>query len=144
MLTLSSVCEIQSDAFCRRYPSLRVASLRFHAVTPDDQCTPEILDARKGSWKDLWGWVSLTATSKACVSGLTAPESTFPLGHEAFFIVAPTTMQQTPSEELLISQFPELEGKMDLKGKGNLGFMTTKKAEKMLGWTEHLSNRSVA
>lgn len=53
-------------------------------------------------------------------------------------------MQQTPSEALLVSKFPELEGKMDLKGKGNLGFMTTAKAEKMLGWKEELSNRSVA
>lgn len=52
-------------------------------------------------------------------------------------------MQQTPSEELLVSQFPELEGKMELKGKGNVGFMTTKKAEKMLGWKEELDNRSV-
>lgn len=117
--------------------------MRFHAVTPDDQCTTEILAERKGHWKDLWGWVSLTATADACLRGLTAPESSFPNGHEAFFVIAPTTMQQTPSEELLATKYPELVGKMDLEGKGNIGFISTAKIEKMLGWKEVISNSSV-
>lgn len=52
-------------------------------------------------------------------------------------------MQQVASEKLLSTQFPELEGKMDLKGKGNVGFISTAKAERMLGWKEVLDNRSV-
>jgi len=132
------VCEIQADAFCRRYPSLRIATLRFHAVIPDERCTAPLLEARIGSWKDLWGWVSVTATAQSCLLGLTAPLSTFPIGHETFFIVAPTTVQQRNSEELLKEKFPELVGKMEFKG--NEGFISTKKAERMLGWKEVFSN----
>jgi hypothetical protein len=118
-------------------PTMRIATLRFHAVTDDDQCTAAHLNQRGGSWKDLWGWVSLTATAKSCLLGLTAPYETFPNGtHETFFIVAPTTQQQSDSETLLMSRFPEIQDvRIDLKG-SNVGFFDTSKAERMLGWKE--------
>lgn len=139
-----SACEIQANAFARRYPTLRIASLRFHAVTPDSLCTPPILDNRKGLWKDLWGWVSLSSTATACLSALTVPEQQFPLGHETFFIVAPTTMQQRPTLELLRERFPELVDEFGgvVEGKGNLGLISTDKARRMLGWEEEIDNRS--
>jgi hypothetical protein len=104
---------------------MRIATLRFHAVTDDDQCTAAHLNQRGGSWKDLWGWVSLTATAKSCLLGLTAPYETFP-----------TTQQQSDSETLLMSRFPEIQDvRIDLKG-SNVGFFDTSKAERMLGWKE--------
>jgi hypothetical protein len=138
-----SACEIQCDAFTRRYPTLRVASLRFHAVTPDALCSTATLHNRGGLWKDLWGWVSLSSTANACLSALTVPESQFPLGHETFFVVAPTTMQQTPTELLLKESFPELVDKVKggLDGKGNVGLISTDKARRLLGWEEVIDNR---
>jgi len=138
-----SACEIQSNAFTRRYPSLRVASLRFHAVTADDQCTTPTLHKRGGLWKDLWGWVSLSSTAQACLSALTVDEEKFPVGHETFFIVAPTTMQQTPTIDLLKEAFPELVEKYGgvVEGNGNQGLISTAKAKRMLGWEERISNR---
>lgn len=69
-------------------------------------------------------------------------ESQFPLGHETFFIVAPTTMQQTLTEDLLATQFPELVGKVKggLEGKGNVGLISTEKARRLLGWEEVIDN----
>ena len=133
---MGSVCEIQSDAFARKYPSLRIATLRFHWVVPTAKVNIESLHAAKGEWKDLWGWVSLAAVAKACLSALTVPESQFPKGHETFFIVAGTTCQQGDSMELLKSKFPEITDiRKEFKG-SNAGFFDTSKAKKFLGWEE--------
>jgi hypothetical protein len=50
-------------------------------------------------------------------------------------------MQQVPTEELLKEAFPELVDKIDLKGKGNVGLISTEKAKRMLGWEEGIDNR---
>jgi hypothetical protein len=48
-----------------------------------------------------------------------------------FNIVAPTTTQDTPSEELAKKYFPNAE----IRGlQGNQGFWSTDKAENLLGW----------
>lgn len=48
-----------------------------------------------------------------------------------FNIVAPTTTQSTPSEELAKKHFPNAK----IKGlSGNQGFWTIEKTEKVLGW----------
>ncbi|KAL7418651.1 hypothetical protein Q5752_006334 [Cryptotrichosporon argae] len=131
------VVEIQSDAFVRRYPTMRVASLRFHWVITDElAASPEELSAAGGTWKDLWGWVSTTQTARSCLLGLEAPTSTFPAGtHETFFIVAPTAVRQGSSLELLKEHFPEITD-IRREYKGNEGFFDCSKAERMLGWTE--------
>ncbi|WOO84293.1 Putative dihydroflavonol 4-reductase [Vanrija pseudolonga] len=135
-----SVCkresEIQCEAFARRYPGMRIASLRFHWVIPDSLAyDPVALDEKKGTERDLWGWVSTSQTARACLLSLTAPESTFPPGHEAFFIVAPTAVQRRLSSELLEEHYPEIK---DIRRTftGNEGFYDVSKAEKMLGWKE--------
>ena len=70
-------------------------------------------------------------------------EEKFPLGHETFFIVAPTIMQQTPTIDLLREAFPELVEKYGkvVEGKGNQGLISTAKARRVLGWEESISNR---
>lgn len=73
---------------------------------------------------------------------MTVPESQFPNGHEAFFIVAPSTQQQVPTEGLLKEAFPELVGQVKggLEGKGNVGLISTEKAKRLLGWEEIIDN----
>lgn len=117
---------------------MRIASLRFHWVVPHDLVSRETLHERGGAWKDLWGWVSLTKTAEAVLRALTVSENTFPRGHEAFFIVARTTCQQRKSLDLLKTKFrPEEEG-MEIRGRfvGNESFISSEKAERMLGWKE--------
>jgi hypothetical protein len=77
------------------------------------------------------------------LSGLTVSEEQFPLGHETFFIVAPTTMQQVPTIDLLRDAFPELVEKYGkvVEGKGNQGLISTAKAKRMLDWEESINNR---
>ena len=130
-----SFCELQSDAFVRRYPDMRIATMRFHWVVPTEWVNRETLHERGGSWKDLWGWVSLEATAKAVVLGLTAPESKFPKGHESFFICSRTTCQQRNSMELLRTKFPEIR---DIRKRfvGNEAMIDCSRAERMLGWKE--------
>ncbi|WVQ84281.1 hypothetical protein IAT38_006433 [Cryptococcus sp. DSM 104549] len=146
-------CELQADSFVRRFPSLRIATLRFHAVIPDHLCNPHSLHVNGGVWKDLWGWVSNSAVSRACLLALIAPTDTFPEGtHEAFFVVAPTMCQQRRTSDLLEEMYPEWAegaeekdtqrwdggraGKLRMALKGNEGLFDCSKAERMLGWTE--------
>lgn len=129
---------MQAASIARRYPHMRIASLRFHGVTPTRFVNRHTLHDRGGAWKDLWGWVSLDATADACLKALLAPETTFPRGHEIFFIAAKTTCQQVNSMELLRTRYdPEAEG-IEIRGKvvGNMGWFDTSKAEMMLGWKE--------
>jgi hypothetical protein len=67
----------------------------------------------------------------------------FPVGHETFFIVAPTTMQQRDTSELLGEKFPELVDGYGgvVEGRGNVGLISTLKAKRMLGWEEGIDNR---
>lgn len=115
---------------------MRVATLRFHWVAPQDQTNADDLDHVGGHWKDLWGWVSLESTARSCLLGLTAPPSTFPVGtHESFFIVAPTICGKKRTAELLKQYYPETEIKRELIG--NQGLFDCGKAKRMLGWEEH-------
>jgi len=124
------ISEQQSDSFARRYESLTIASLRFHAVMPNPVIAAdghgELARRRAG---DLWGYTSLDATARACLLALTADFR----GHEVFYIVAPRTVLATPSLELKVRFFPEVPLRGDLSG--NRGFYNCAKAEQRLGWT---------
>lgn len=129
---------MQASSFALRYPQMRIASLRFHWVVPPPLVSREALHQEGGAWKDLWGWVSLGATAEACLKAITAPISTFPLGHEVFLIAAKTTCQQVNSMDLLRSKYsPKSEG-IYFRGLmvGNQSFFDTGKAERMLEWKE--------
>ncbi|OCF35069.1 hypothetical protein I316_03109 [Kwoniella heveanensis BCC8398] len=132
--------ELQGDAFVRRYPSMRIACLRFHGVVRDDQVSPEGLEKFGDSWKDLWGWVSASAVARSCLLSLTAPTSTFPAGtNESFFIVGPTITQRTSTLRLVEDRYPEIvkNGGIRVKLEGNQGLFDCGKAKRMLGWTEN-------
>ena len=58
--------------------------------------------------RDLWGWVSLHASARACLLGLTAKEGAWK-GHEPFFIVAPNTVVDMDSEDLCRKANPEVK-----------------------------------
>jgi nucleoside-diphosphate-sugar epimerase len=123
------ICEMQGDSFARRYEQMTIASLRFHWIVPDRatvvQYGEHIGDVIA---KHVWGYTRLDATARVCLLALTPKFQ----GHEAFYIVAPDTMVETPSLELARQYFPDVPVRGDLSG--NRSFYNCTKAEHLLGW----------
>lgn len=129
------ICELQADSMVRRYEDMVIASLRIHGVVKQRaDATGWRHVGNKMVAKQLWGYVRLDATARACLLGITADFT----GHEAFYIVAPDTMMDTPSLELKNEHFPDAALKGDLSGQ--TGFFNCQKAEQLLGW-QHDENR---
>jgi len=123
--------EVQARAFANWFPGLNIACMRIHEVAP----LKDVQKEHKEDWENLavrqlWGWVNPTATARAC---LRAVETDSFKGCEIFNIIAPTTTQDTPSEELAKKYFPKAEIRKGLEG--NNAFWTAAKAEKVLRWT---------
>jgi nucleoside-diphosphate-sugar epimerase len=78
-----SISEIQANAICRSFPSIRIASLRFHHV-----CLPHQA-VQRSTYRDFWSWTDLDAAARACWLGVAVEGSGFETGHEAFFILSP-------------------------------------------------------
>lgn len=121
------ICEQQGDAIARAFDGVAIASLRIHGVVAHRDDT--------AGWPDdvvrrqLWGYTSRDATARALLLGVTAPFS----GHEAFYIVAPDTMIDTPSDELHRTHYPAVPLRRSLPG--NSGFFDCSKANRLLGWS---------
>ncbi|GJE96271.1 NAD(P)-dependent oxidoreductase [Phanerochaete sordida] len=132
------ICETQADAIVRRFPQMRVASLRPSWSIPNrDFAKHQDAERRKN---DLWGWVHRDSCADAFLLAITADEGAW-TGHEAFFIVAPDTTEGI-APEVLYEQFwshvPIKAGK-DLKG----GFFDSSKAERILGWVHTVPDEDV-
>lgn len=127
------ICEIQADSMVRRYEGMKIASLRLHGVVNSVEDTSRWKDSvHEILAKHLWGYTTKEATARACLLGITADFD----GHEAFYIVAPYTMMDTPSVALRDKHFPEVPITGDLSG--TLGFFNCQKAEQLLGWKHSL------
>jgi UDP-glucose 4-epimerase len=129
------ICEIQADSFCRRYETMAIASLRFHWVTPDPKLPAQAyqnpdFEARRS--KHLWAWTSLESAARACLLGVMAEFS----GHHPLFIIAPRTVNDTPSLDLARRYYPEVPIKGDMSG--NASFFSSARAEQVLGWKHDL------
>jgi UDP-glucose 4-epimerase len=124
------ICEQQGDAFARRYEGISIASMRFHWVLPDR--TFAAGHYVKLDWKPdkhLWAYTRLDAAADACLKAV----QTDLKGHEVFYIVAQDTAYAVDSADLVAKHFPGVP----IKGKptGRWSFMTSAKAERLLGWT---------
>ncbi len=122
------ICEQQADAFVRRYPDMVIASMRFHFVCDDRSIAKQFYDPRPDKGRHLWAYTRRDAAADACLLSLDAPLT----GHEAFYIVAPDTISDTPSRELAAEFFPG----MPIKGEwgAHRSFFNSSKAERLLGW----------
>ena len=124
--------EYQARAFVHWFPGMNIACLRIHEVAPLKSVRKEHQEKWEASAvKQLWGWVHPNAVSRACL--LSVEKAGRVNGFEIFNIVAPTTTQETPSEELADRYFPQAEHRADLTR--NQGFWTIGKAKRILGWT---------
>lgn len=123
------ICEQQADCFARRYETIRIASMRFHLVVEERADAARILgEASENMAKHLWAYTRYSAAARACLLALDAPFT----GHEVFYILAPDTVQDTPSPELAGRFFPNVPIRGDLAG--HRSFFSSAKAERLLGW----------
>lgn len=126
--------EDQGRAFSEWFPGLNISCLRIHEVAP----RKTVQEEHQKNWdtsavKQLWGWVSPEAAARACRLAVENAESV--RGCQVFNIIAPTTTQSVPSEQLARKYFPKAEIRADMSS--NVGFWTVDKAQRILGWTHH-------
>jgi UDP-glucose 4-epimerase len=130
------ICEMQGDMFARRYEDMTISSMRFHWVVPDRAYAArhkqELLHEFS---RNLWAYTRFDAAADACLRAMTADFK----GHEAFFIVAPDTILDTPSVAVRDQHFPDTPFKKELEG--NDSFFDSSKAERLLGWKHPRGDR---
>lgn len=123
------ICEQQADAFARRYEGISIASLRFHWVLPDRAyAAAQYARQEQDPTKLLWAYTRRDAAADACLRAVQTRLD----GHEVFYIVAPDTAHPSPSHELAARYLPGVPIRGNPQGRWS--FMTSAKAERMLGW----------
>lgn len=151
-----AICELQASSLCLRYPALCIASLRLHWSVPSISFTQtNALESEDRSRKDLWGWIledegarafwlalnissprhpSLSSSDPSSSGGQLALGTGW-TGHEAFFIVAPTTRRPEVDTKVLKEKyFPQVRVREGFDLAGRKGFFDCGKAKRVLGW----------
>lgn len=125
-----------AEAFVQRSAGyLSVVSLRFPWIhTPEtfrEQIVP-LEDDSDDAVANLWSYIDARDVARACRLALEADVA----GHETFFISAPDTFAETPTETLVRRHYPETEIRAELDGTQAL--ISTEKAQRVLGFAaEH-------
>ncbi|KAI0261875.1 NAD(P)-binding protein [Gloeopeniophorella convolvens] len=124
--------ELQADSLVRRYPSLRIASLRFAWSLPSP--TPSAARDPSKCARDMWAWVHEDAVARGALLALTSSGWE---GHERFFLVAPDIAPRGPgvdSRSLREEYYPNVPVKEGYDVSGRMGMFRCEKAERVLGW----------
>ncbi|KAK7051079.1 hypothetical protein VNI00_005191 [Paramarasmius palmivorus] len=125
------ICEAQADSIVRRYPDMRIASMRLHWSLPDPKLAHS-LDTEKRK-NDLWGYVHEDSGADAFLLAVTEDNGKWS-GHEAFFIASPKIAYEGRSEEMRAQHWPDVPIKPGYEVSGYKGFFDCGKAEQLLGW----------
>ncbi|KAI0671422.1 NAD(P)-binding protein [Trametes maxima] len=125
------ICELQADTIVRRYPSMRIASLRLSWSLPTREDALRDDPARRRS--DLWGYVQEDSAAEAFLLAVAGENGRWS-GHERFFIVAPDTSANEDSMELWQTYWRSVPLKEGKNLEGRKGFFDCSKAERLLGW----------
>ncbi|KAF9524851.1 hypothetical protein CPB83DRAFT_578163 [Crepidotus variabilis] len=121
------ICELQGVTIVRRYPSLRVASLRLHWSVASRAVAATEVEKRA---TDLWGYVQEDSAADAFLLAL--EDNSRWSGHESFFITAPRTAFDDETESLLRRFWPNVAIRESFVG--TKGLFDCSKAERLLGW----------
>lgn len=138
---MERVAELQADTILRRYPSIRIASLRLSWSIPDKDHANQGSQDPDRRTSDLWGYVQEDAAANAFILAI-SPDNTRWSGHEAFFITAPDTTLEVDSMVLKEKYWPDIPMKGERKLKGREGFFDCSKAERLLGWAHTESEQN--
>lgn len=123
------ICERQGDSIARRYEDMTIASLRFHWVVPDYETAKAMANRNNlTNAKQLWAYTMPDAAARAC---LAIQDATY-VGHEAFYIVSPTTVMAEPTEQLIKEWWPNVRVTHALPG--HTGMYDCTKAARLLHW----------
>ncbi|KAG6841479.1 hypothetical protein C0991_010667 [Blastosporella zonata] len=128
------IAELQASSIVRRYPSMRIASIRLHWSIPHRDLANREDPARR--FNDLWGYVQEDSGADAFLLAVTGETGKWS-GHEAFIIAAPTVASNLDNEVLRKQFFPEVPIKGGKVMEGGAGFFDCGKAESLLGWVHN-------
>ncbi|GJJ11567.1 hypothetical protein Clacol_005801 [Clathrus columnatus] len=123
------ICEQQADAIVRRYPHIRIASLRPHHVVPSRDIP--LKSAKGNAWKHLWGYTLEGSCARAFLLAVTVSEASFPNSHQVFFVVEPDIASNEDISVLLERHWKDIPVRKDIK---TTGFFDCGKLERFLGW----------
>ena len=127
-----AAAELQARSLTQWFPGTNIACLRIHAVQTLEAAKESHAQNPQGEAAgDLWGWVHPQAVARACL--LAVERASEVNGFEIFNIVAPTTTEHTPSEQLARTYYPGAEIRADMSK--NQAFWCSDKARRVLGWT---------
>lgn len=131
--------EVQADSIVRRYPDMRIASLRLHWNVPSRAFAADVANGRDPvrAKNDLWGYVHENSTADAFMLAITHPTNNWPSAAEAFFIVAPETTAENNTLDLLEEHWPKVPIKEGKDISGHAGLFDCSKAERLLGWVHN-------
>ncbi|KAJ7707803.1 hypothetical protein B0H17DRAFT_533157 [Mycena rosella] len=129
------ICELQADSIVRRFPDMRVASLRLHWSVPSRAVAqkPELVRAKN----QLWGYVQEDSAAEAFILAVTQPTDNWSSAAEPFFIVASETTFDGDTSELLQEYWPNVPIKHGKEMGGNIGCFDCSKAKALLGWVHN-------
>ena len=124
------ICEPQGDSIARRYEDMTIASLRFHWVVENLALAQERANKNFDmNAKQLWAYTLGESAARACMAIVDAQY----IGHEAFYIVSPTTVMAESTSDLIAQWFPQVTVTKELAH--NEGMYDCTKAQRLLGWT---------
>ena len=123
---------MQADTIVRRYPFMRIASLRLSWSLPNKRTANLHQDPERRK-NDLWGFVHEDSGAEAFLLAVTKDDLPWS-GHEAFFIASPETTSIEDSQLLKDKFWPTVPIKEGKTIEGRQGFFDCSKAKRMLGW----------
>ena len=130
---------MQADTIIRRFPSLRIASLRLHWSVPNRHYALRT-DAERAK-NDLWGYVQEDSAAEAFLLAITNEDDKWS-GHERFFITA-TDVSYDGDIDLRKEYWADVPVREGKDVSGQLGFFDCSKAERLLGWRNSDARPSV-
>jgi UDP-glucose 4-epimerase len=114
----------------RRYEDMTIASLRFHWVVANlEMAQTRANNNSDSNAKQLWAYTLAESAARACLAILDAQY----VGHEAFYIVSPTTVMAESTPELMTQWWPKVPVTQPISGQQ--GVYDCSKAFRPLGWT---------
>lgn len=140
------ICEVQADTIARRYPHIRIASLRLSWTIPSRSYAMHLESKQDPSLKknDLWGYTQEDSAADAFLLAIQQQEGSPRSGHDAFFIVAPEPRCEQEAEVLRQMYWGHVPVRGGGDFTGSTRFFDCGKAAKMLGWIhqEHLCDHN--
>jgi len=122
---------MQADTIVRRYPNMRIASLRLHwSIASREKARLNYQERPKG---DLWCYVQEDSCAEAFVRAVVVENDEWK-GHETFFIVAPQVAADEGWLEIREKYFPGVPVRDEWVKNGGHGFFDCRKAERFFGW----------